>query len=40
MDAFCKGACTGENGDDKIFISELVECIRIRTRERGNKTMG
>lgn len=27
---------TGEVGDGKIFISELQDCIRIRTRERGN----
>ena len=23
-------------GDDKIFVSPLEECIRIRTGERGN----
>jgi nitrogen regulatory protein P-II 1 len=27
---------TGEVGDGKIFISELQDCIRIRTRERGD----
>lgn len=28
-------AQTGEYGDGKIFISEVLECIRIRTKERG-----
>lgn len=27
---------TGEVGDGKIFISDIQECIRIRTKERGN----
>ncbi len=26
---------TGEVGDGKIFVSELQDCIRIRTKERG-----
>jgi len=29
-------AKTGEVGDGKIFISDIAECIRIRTGERGN----
>ncbi len=28
-------ARTGETGDGKIFITELVEVVRIRTGERG-----
>ncbi len=28
-------AQTGEVGDGKIFISEISDCIRIRTGERG-----
>ncbi|GKX65027.1 P-II family nitrogen regulator [Inconstantimicrobium mannanitabidum] len=28
-------AKTGEVGDGKIFISDICECIRIRTEERG-----
>lgn len=28
-------ARTGEVGDGKIFISEISDCIRIRTNERG-----
>jgi nitrogen regulatory protein P-II 1 len=29
----------GEIGDGKIFITQLEECIRIRTRERGGKAI-
>ena len=28
-------ARTGEVGDGKIFISDITDCIRIRTNERG-----
>lgn len=30
---------TGEVGDGKIFIYDLQDCIRIRTRERGEKAL-
>jgi nitrogen regulatory protein P-II 1 len=30
---------TGEIGDGKIFITNLEECIRIRTNERGGKAI-
>ncbi len=29
----------GEIGDGKIFITQLEECIRIRTGERGNSAI-
>ena len=29
----------GKGGDGKIFITELEECIRIRTGERGGKAI-
>lgn len=29
-------AKSGEVGDGKIFISDVADCIRIRTGERGN----
>lgn len=32
-------ANTGEVGDGKIFVSEVSDCIRIRTRERGTKAL-
>ncbi|KJJ84839.1 Nitrogen regulatory protein PII [Candidatus Omnitrophus magneticus] len=38
--AIIKGARTGETGDGKIFVSNLEECIRIRTEETGSKAIG
>jgi nitrogen regulatory protein P-II 1 len=35
VDAICEAASTGEPGDGKIFISEVSEVVRVRTRERG-----
>ncbi len=40
VDAIIKGARTGKIGDGKIFISELTECIRIRTGEKGKEAIG
>ena len=40
IDAIIKGARTGEIGDGKIFIIDLVECIRIRTGETGGVAIG
>ncbi|MDH4199634.1 MAG: transcriptional regulator, partial [Spirochaetia bacterium] len=31
---------TGNIGDGKIFVTDLGECIRIRTGERGNEAIG
>lgn len=38
--AIIKGAQTGEVGDGKIFVLDLVECVRIRTEERGGVAIG
>ncbi len=38
--AILKGAQTNEVGDGKIFVLDLVECIRIRTEERGRVAIG
>lgn len=38
--AICEGARTGKIGDGKIFITELSECVRIRTNEKGEKAIG
>lgn len=38
--AIIKGAQTGKIGDGKIFVIDLVECIRIRTEERGEGAIG
>ena len=40
IDAIIKGARTGEIGDGKIIVLDLVECIRIRTGETGNEAVG
>ena len=40
VEAIIKAARTGTIGDGKIFISELCECIRIRTGERGHEAIG
>ncbi len=40
IDAIIKGAHTGKIGDGKIFVLELSECIRIRTKEKGSKAIG
>ena len=32
-------AQTGEVGDGKIFVSEILDCIRIRTGERGESAI-
>ncbi|HQV32660.1 MAG TPA: P-II family nitrogen regulator [Calditrichia bacterium] len=38
--AIIAGAKTGEVGDGKIFVTDLSECIRIRTGERGTDAIG
>ena len=40
IDAIIKGARTGKIGDGKIFVTELNECIRIRTGETGSVAIG
>ena len=40
VDAIIKGARTGEIGDGKIIITDIQECIRIRTGERGHDAIG
>ncbi|WP_228852517.1 P-II family nitrogen regulator [Aegicerativicinus sediminis] len=32
-------AATGEVGDGKIFVSDITDCYRIRTGERGGETL-
>jgi nitrogen regulatory protein P-II 1 len=39
IDAICCSAATGEAGDGKIFVSEVTEAVRVRTRERGNAAL-
>ncbi|MCB1173219.1 MAG: P-II family nitrogen regulator [Leptospiraceae bacterium] len=40
IEAIISGAKTGNIGDGKIFVSELKDCIRIRTGERGKEAIG
>lgn len=40
LDALMKGARTNNIGDGKIFVTDLGECIRIRTGERGTEAIG
>ncbi|MDR3552073.1 MAG: P-II family nitrogen regulator [Clostridia bacterium] len=35
IEVICKAAHTGELGDGKIFVYDVVDAIRIRTGERG-----
>ena len=39
INAILKSASTGEVGDGKIFVSEIQECYRIRTGEKGRETL-
>lgn len=39
VDVITSVAETGEVGDGKIFISEVLDCIRIRTKERGDAAL-
>jgi nitrogen regulatory protein P-II 2 len=38
--AIIAGARTGQIGDGKILVTDLAECVRIRTGERGNDAIG
>lgn len=40
VDAIIEGAYTGNIGDGKIWITEISEIIRIRTKEKGNSAIG
>ncbi|MBL9113984.1 MAG: P-II family nitrogen regulator [Verrucomicrobiaceae bacterium] len=36
LEAIIKAANTGKIGDGKVFVSEVLEAVRIRTGDRGN----
>ena len=40
IEAILKSTSTGKTGDGKIFVIDLKECVRIRTKERGNVAIG
>ncbi len=39
LDAIVKSANTGKIGDGKVFVSEVLEAVRIRTGEKGNEAI-
>ena len=39
-EAIIRGARSGEIGDGKIFVVDMVDCIRIRTGESGPEAIG
>jgi len=39
INAILQAGKTGEVGDGKIFVSEITECYRIRTGEKGSQTL-
>jgi len=39
IDAIVNSAKTGKIGDGKIFVSDLGQCIRIRTGETGDEAL-
>ena len=40
IEAILTGARTGSVGDGKIFVTDLHDCIRIRTGETGHEAIG
>ena len=39
IQAILGAARTGEVGDGKIFVSDIQDCYRIRTGEKGGNTL-
>lgn len=39
LSAVAGSAYTGETGDGKVFVSEITDALRIRTKERGEKAL-
>ena len=37
--AILEAGATGQVGDGKIFVSDITECYRIRTGEKGGETL-
>lgn len=40
IEGIIAAARTGKIGDGKIFVTDLTECIRIRTGEKGKEAIG
>jgi len=39
INAILESAYTGESGDGRIFVSDIAESIRIRTKDRGDESL-
>jgi nitrogen regulatory protein P-II 1 len=39
LDAILSVCQSGEIGDGKIFVSEVIEAVRVRTGERGDAAL-
>ncbi len=39
IEAIAKAAHTGKIGDGKIFVTDVIDVLRIRTGERGNTAL-
>lgn len=39
LDAIVEAARTGEVGDGKLFVTEVLDAIRVRTGERGDAAL-
>jgi nitrogen regulatory protein P-II 1 len=39
INAILDSAFTGESGDGRIFVSEIGQSIRIRTKDRGDESL-
>jgi nitrogen regulatory protein P-II 1 len=39
IDAVIQISSTGQIGDGKIFVSDVLDVIRVRTKERGNSAI-
>ena len=39
VEAIIKAAYTGETGDGRVFVTDVVHSVRIRTGERGEETV-
>lgn len=40
IEGIAESTASGQIGDGKIFVIDLEECVRIRTRERGGVAIG
>ena len=39
VDAICAGAATGRIGDGKVWVTDVVRVVRVRTTEEGDEAL-